>query len=248
MLSVSKKAGRTVLDNGTIDEITQTLKTDATTTNNENVGAAKVLDGEDNRDWTVPCGTGNDDLYRKQVLKVEAKRLALLKDYKIFEDDLEECTSEITKNLATKFDVRWAMISFVDMGKLLFKSVHKKDFGLDETCRSSSFCSHAIQCQDDMFVVSDAAEDNRFVDYEPVKEQPGVRFYAGVPLSVPEDVRLGMLCVMDDKPRPNGLTVDERKELQKKATELVELLVKRKDAFLKANIVESGQVERSGIT
>jgi GAF domain-containing protein len=69
-----------------------------------------------------------------------------------------------------------------------------------QTPRDASFCGHAI-LGDDVMVVPDALLDARFADSPLVTGHPHVRFYAGAPLRLPDGSRIGMLCLMDRRPR-----------------------------------------------
>ncbi len=96
-----------------------------------------------------------------------------------------------------------ATVSLVDQSRQWFKSAVGLD--LRWTPRSAAFSAHAI-ASGDLLVVPDAAADQRFLDNPLVTGAPGIRFYAGAPLTTPDGHRLGALCVMDTAPRPAGLT------------------------------------------
>lgn len=64
---------------------------------------------------------------------------------------------------------------------------------------SGSFCQFTVQ-QAEPLVIPDASADPRYASL-PGVTRLGVRFYAGVPLTMPGDVRIGSLCLMDTRPR-----------------------------------------------
>ena len=90
------------------------------------------------------------------------------------------------------------LISLVDENRQWFKSCD----GLDasETSREISFCGHAI-LGDDIFLVPDAALDERFSNNPLVTGEPHIRFYAGCPLRMANGSKLGTLCIIDRQPR-----------------------------------------------
>ncbi|KAK9862812.1 hypothetical protein WJX84_010911 [Apatococcus fuscideae] len=53
----------------------------------------------------------------------------------------------------------------------------------------------------ELLIVEDALEDARFRDNPLVAGDPRIRFYAGAPLIIFDNVRIGSLCVIDFKPR-----------------------------------------------
>ena len=91
-----------------------------------------------------------------------------------------------------------ALITLLTPSLQWFKSRH--GLAVLETPRAWAFCNHTIT-QDDVFSVSDAAADPRFCDNALVTGAPHMRFYAGVPLTDADGVRLGALCVIDTEPR-----------------------------------------------
>ncbi|MEX0336137.1 sensor domain-containing diguanylate cyclase [Vibrio tubiashii] len=128
----------------------------------------------------------------------EAQRLNALEQLEILDTDSEERFDRVTRLARRLFDVPIAVVSLVDSDRQWFKSC----YGIDaqETPRDVSFCGHAI-LGTDPFIISDATKDERFADNPLVVGEPGVRFYAGVPLVHHDDSMLGTLCVIDTKPR-----------------------------------------------
>lgn len=65
-------------------------------------------------------------------------------------------------------------------------------------------------------VVPDLATDLRFCDRPFIHDRPFQRFYAGVPIRTPgpDGVNIGVYCIFDTQPRPQGLTADEIKFLR----------------------------------
>ncbi|HBX36424.1 MAG TPA: diguanylate cyclase, partial [Pseudohongiella sp.] len=109
----------------------------------------------------------------------EAYRLQVLRSLKILDSEEDERIDRVTALAARLFDVPIALFSLVDSERQWFKSSH----GLEtrETPRSVSFCSHAI-CGDDVMVVADATDDERFRGTALVTGEPYIRFYAGSPI------------------------------------------------------------------
>lgn len=91
--------------------------------------------------------------------------------------------------------------------------------------RDTSFCHYTIQ-SDNLTVVPDATEDERFENNPIVANEPNVRFYAGAPLITSEGHRIGSLCVIDLK--PHELNKQQQlmlKMLSKQAINLMEFRI-----------------------
>ena len=65
--------------------------------------------------------------------------------------------------------------------------------------RNTSFCQIGIK-QDDILIIPDALEDDRFDENPLVHSHPYIRFYAGAPLALKNGLKLGALCLFDLKP------------------------------------------------
>ena len=128
----------------------------------------------------------------------EAARLEALHRLNVLDTEPEERFDRLTAFAAQEFDVPTALVSLIDDDRQWFKS----RVGVDscETPRSISFCGHAI-LQDDIMVVPNVNQDERFIGNPLVTGEPYIRFYAGAPLKLPNGHNVGTLCLIDSKPR-----------------------------------------------
>jgi PAS domain S-box-containing protein len=133
----------------------------------------------------------------------EADRLTALKQYGVLDTTPEASFDDLATLAARICDAPMAAVSLVDAQRQWFKA--EVGLGLRETPRPQSFCAHTM-LSDVAMVITDATQDPRFADNPLVTGAPQIRFYAGYPLKTPEGVSLGALCVLDDTPRPQGLT------------------------------------------
>ncbi|WOD40462.1 GAF domain-containing protein [Nodosilinea sp. E11] len=160
----------------------------------------------------------------------EIDRLEALREYHILDTPSEQIYDDITTLAAFICDVPIALISLIDADRQWFKS--KVGLNTQETPRNISFCDHAILNQSIM-IVNDALDDERFVNNPLVTSEPGIRFYAGVPLTTPRGYQLGTLCVIDHQPR--ALSEVQQKTLAALARQVViQMELQRVSAHLAA--------------
>jgi signal transduction histidine kinase len=149
----------------------------------------------------------------------EQERLKKLYSYGILDTEDEKEFDELVQLVASICGTPMANISLVDKDRQWFKAVHNID--RRETIRNIAFCAHTI-LQDDLFLVSNALTDERFVDNPLVTEQPGVKFYAGMPLKTPDGYNIGSLCALDSVPRE--LTDEQKNALRILSAHVVNML------------------------
>jgi GAF domain-containing protein len=100
------------------------------------------------------------------------------------------------------------LITLVDAERQWFKA--RVGLESSQTPRAVSFCGHAI-LQRNVFIVHDAAQDERFHDNPLVTGAPHIRFYAGAPIELPSGYRIGTVCVLSPDPQPGFGHADEQR-------------------------------------
>jgi diguanylate cyclase (GGDEF)-like protein len=128
----------------------------------------------------------------------EALRLATLKSLSLLDTPAEERFDRVTRMARRMFGVPIALVSIIDEDRQWFKS--RQGIDTCETPRNISFCGHAI-LGDDIFLIKNALDDERFADNPLVTGHPHIRFYAGCPLRAADGQKLGTLCIIDSEPR-----------------------------------------------
>lgn len=128
----------------------------------------------------------------------EAERQRKLDELDILDTVEELAYDDLTLLAAQICGTPVALVSLIDRDRQWFKSHH--GLNVRETPRNVAYCAHAIH-SDELLIVEDATRDQRFHDNPLATGYPHVRFYAGAPLVLEHDVRLGTLCVIDHQPR-----------------------------------------------
>jgi signal transduction histidine kinase len=153
----------------------------------------------------------------------ESQRLAALRDYRILDTPPEREYDDLTRLAAHICGAPISLLTLIDSDRQWFKSRIGVD--LSESARDVSFCAYTI-LQPDVLIVPDARKDARFADNPFVRDEPNVRFYAGAPLTSPDGLALGSLCVVDVVPRE--LNPDQAAALQGLSRQAVRLLELRR--------------------
>jgi two-component sensor histidine kinase len=137
----------------------------------------------------------------------EDARLATLARYDVLDTPAEAEFDDVVRVLSAFCETPVSVISFVSSDRQWFKA--KAGFEPSETPIIQSICAHGI-LESGVFEISDTTQDPRTADNPLVAGDPNVRFYAGAPLETQDGLPLGMVCVLDIKPR---VLSDAQKEL-----------------------------------
>lgn len=132
------------------------------------------------------------------ITKNESERLQALYRYQIMDTEFEKEFDDLIQLASHICEAPISLMSLIAEDKQWFKA--KVGMDVRETTREVAFCAHAIH-KNELFIVKDAAIDERFHDNPLVTGRDNVRFYAGMPLTTPDSFNLGTLCIMDNKPR-----------------------------------------------
>lgn len=162
----------------------------------------------------------NSSPNQPSVQDKEAQRLMALRRLRVFGALPDPSLDVITRLAADRFDTQIALISLVEEHKVAIKSSHGMAAG--EVTRAESLCAHGI-ASDGIMVVPDARQDVRFAANPLVLQTPFIRFYAGVPLITSDGQSIGMLAIIDSKPRCT-LTAREADALRLMATQAMQIL------------------------
>lgn len=199
----------------------------------------------ENSDWVL---TNYDpETTKTPCIKDEFERLRVLRSYMILDVEPEMMFMKFTTMAMQEYNTPIALVSLVDLGRQWFLSNAGSISDVEETSRDVAFCSHAIMRKDQHSIleVRDATKDFRFNQNPLVTGCPHIRFYAGAPLVSPEGVSLGTFCVIDTKPRPDGLTEEQQVRLKDLAAQTVQRMVdrrrKRESAGLKPTTRRGGR-------
>lgn len=148
------------------------------------------------------------------------RRLKELYRYEVLDTSYEDEFNDVVQLAATICKTPIALISLIDANRQWFKA----RYGLDmkEFPREISFCGHTITANTAIFEITDATQDERFIDNPLVIGDPYIRFYTGVPLINSNGFKVGTISVMDTK--PGALNEEQIFTLQTLARQVVKLL------------------------
>ncbi|MEA5506034.1 ATP-binding protein [Halotia wernerae UHCC 0503] len=135
---------------------------------------------------------------KSMVCNHETARLEALYRYHILDTAPEQAFDDLVSLAAQICDTPIALINLIDANRQWFKA--KVGLDVEQMPRNVGFGSMCIN-SGEVLIISDTLADQRFATEVVVTLEPYARFYAGVPLIVPEGEAIGTLCVLDHIPR-----------------------------------------------
>lgn len=185
----------------------------------------KLQDSSTNAGMPAPASQFSDDAARLRVLdSFEPDAL---------EDDPE--LAKIVRFAARLCEVPVSQVTLVEEVRQRF--LVREGIEERETPREFSFCAHSLGSAT-MLEVCDTTSDERFTANPLVTGWPEVRFYAGQPLVSDEGASLGTICVVDLKPRPDGLSELQREGMAVLAQAVMRRLNARRAGIRAQKVIE----------
>ncbi len=145
------------------------------------------------------------------------RRLAAIHAYGLACDGSDPAQQDLVVLAARACDAPIALVTVIGAEYQTFTARVGTD--LRGTHIDRALCIHALN-EPDLLVIPDLSADPRTVANPMVTGDPGVCFYAGVPLRVADGTVVGTLCVLDVESRPAGLTDVQRDTLMRLARQV----------------------------
>ncbi|MBE7209495.1 MAG: GAF domain-containing protein [Gluconacetobacter diazotrophicus] len=143
-----------------------------------------------------------------------------LRSYDLLDTPPERGFDDVVHLARQLCDAPIALVTLLDRDRQWFKA--RVGFPLCETDLDRSVCRFVVE-KDELIEILDLTRDPRTSHNPLVTGDPFIRFYAGAPLRTRLGT-IGALCVIDDKPRPAGLTAIQKSLLEMLARQVVDLI------------------------
>ncbi len=163
----------------------------------------------------------------------EKQRHEELLRYKILDTPQEDDFDDLIEVASILCNTKSASITFIDTDRQWLKASRNMD--IIDSSRDMSICGHAI-LKDDVLLIEDTLEDERFKDNLNVVDGAKIRFYAGAPILTSTGKKIGVLCVVDKAPN---------KKLTKNQISALQILSKQVSKLLELRLFNAETIKKS---
>lgn len=154
------------------------------------------------------------------MTSTDERRVAAIKAYDLLDSPERRELTSLADLAARLAGVPMATISLVTVDEQ--HQISPVGFESSVCARSDSLCASAVE-DDKAILVEDASLDPRFAGNPFTTGELGrIRFYGAHPLTTPEGVTIGTLCVFDEQPHP--ITSEIAENLEMLAGRVVDML------------------------
>jgi signal transduction histidine kinase len=170
----------------------------------------------------------------------EFERLLKLSEYDIDYSEIQGKLNDLTRLAAYVTGTPISLVNLLDANVQWTVS----NFGLDvkQTPRKETACQYVV-LSDAPLEIEDMTLDERFKDKNYVNEYPHIKYYYGVPLTTPDGIRIGAMCVMDTK--QNDLSPEKEEFLKIIASEVITRIeYEHKLKLMRKNVDELKEIQR----
>ena len=137
--------------------------------------------------------------YLDNVDPSERARLAAVRRYRLVDQPVEDAYDRIAFIAGALFGTPIATVSLVERDRVWLAACQGLS-GVRQVGKEPGLCASVI-AQDDVYVINDAAVDQRTLEHPLVRGELGLRFYAAAPIRTHDGYRLGTVNVIDSVPR-----------------------------------------------
>lgn len=155
----------------------------------------------------------------KSMPETALRRIDIVNRFLQMNSSKDDELQQIVQLAANICNVSIAMITFIDSDTQHVK--YKVGTDINEVPYQDTICKYTIK-QKELFIIPNAALDERVMNNPFVINDPYIRFYAGSPLTSHDDQNFGTLCVFDRQPKI--LTTIQEKMLNRLARQVTRLL------------------------
>ncbi|NBC27942.1 MAG: GAF domain-containing protein [Bacteroidetes bacterium] len=153
----------------------------------------------------------------------ERERIRALESFKVLDSPPEEEFDNLTRLAAEIAGTPVSAVNLIDENRQWTKSMRGLDPSLKAMPREQSVCHYTVKNKE-ITEIPDLESDDRFAEFDYVKQKDGLHYYLGIPLITKDNYAIGSLCVMDyDKRDLSRQQVDQLKIIAKQVMINLEL-------------------------